>query len=193
MKRLPRTLNIALLFLIVIFAVSQKVNATIININSLSNNESNPISVHFDAGIYDVSVIGVGDGGAYNSWNAWNGGQVFGCDGGGANCRVGWINNYYISSLEFGEMFLSDGVRYANSSLALANAIPTSFTLTSSAFVNFYIRDGVNGNLAWDNVGGMSLGINLPKSVPAPPVLLLLLVGLVAILSIGKRNRWLKS
>lgn len=174
-------LLVALVFL---FGFMGNSHAVIIDINSITNNESRPVSVFFDAGTYDVSAIGVSDGGAYNSWNAWNWGQVYGCNSEGANCTVGWINNYYISSLEFGELFLSDGIRYANSLLALANAVSTSFTLTSGAFVDFYIRDGVNGSLAWDNRGGISLNANLPTKAPEPLSLFLIIIGLIGMVGI---------
>lgn len=169
------------LYFLFIFVITENSYAAIININSLTNNESNPVSMLLDAGTYSVSVIGINDGGAYNSWNAWNGGQVNGCDINGENCSVGWINNYYISSVEFGEMFMSDDVRYANSTLALANAISTSFTLSSSAIVDFYIRDGTNGNLAWDNVGGISLNVSIPNNVPVPAAWILMFTGLTVL------------
>ena len=140
-------------------------HGAIVNINSITRNESNPVILSLAAGTYDVTPIGISDGGAYNSWNAWNWGQVYGCDGNGANCSVGWINIYYINSPDFPEMRLADDIRYANSLLALANALDTSFTLTSDAEVSFFIRDGVNGSMAWDNVGGISLDVT---TVPIP-------------------------
>lgn len=162
-------------------------NALIVDINSLTNNESHPVSVFFDAGTYDVTPVGIADGGAYNSWNAWYAWfpTAVGCDGDGANCTYGWLNYYHIYSPEFGEIFTSDGIiRYENSLLALEHAVSTSFTLTSAAYVDFYIRDGVNGDLASDNAGGMSLRIGTP--VPEPSTRFLMMFGLLALISMVK-------
>lgn len=168
------------------FVTSFNVSAAIVNINSITDNESNPVSISLDAGTYEVTPIGVADGGSYNAWNAWNGGQVIGCDSNGANCGAGWFHWYYFSSSEFGEISNWDGVIYANSSLALANSISTSFTLTSSAIVNFYVKDGTNGDLAWDNTGGISLNVGSP--VPIPPTLYLFISGLVGLVAINKKK-----
>ena len=157
-------------------------NAAIININSLTNNESNSVSLFLDAGTYDVTQIGIADGGAYNAWNAWNGGQVNGCDVNGENCRNGWLNWFYFSSSEFGEISNWDGNIYSSASLALSNSMATSFTLTSSALVDFYIKDGTNGSLAWDNVGGISLNVGLPATVPESPTWYLLVIGIAGLL-----------
>ncbi|HHJ13578.1 MAG TPA: hypothetical protein ENJ79_04265 [Gammaproteobacteria bacterium] len=161
-------------------------SAAIVNINSRINNESNPISLLLDAGAYDVTPIGITDGGVYDAWNAWNGGQVTGCNSSGENCSTGWLNWYYFASSEFGEVSIWDGDRYASPSLALANSISASFTLTSSATVNFYIIDGTNGSAAWDNVGGISLKVASP--VPLPNALYLFISGAVGLATIKRRK-----
>ncbi|VAV86355.1 hypothetical protein MNBD_BACTEROID02-1626 [hydrothermal vent metagenome] len=165
---------------------TQFASAAIVNINSRINNESNPVSLLLDAGTYDVTPIGITDGGAYDSWNAWNGGQVTGCNSSGENCSTGWLNLYYFASSEFGEVSIWDVNRYASSSLALANSISTSFTLISSATVDFYIIDGANGSTAWDNVGGISLNVASP--VPLPTALYLFLSGVAGLAAIRKKN-----
>jgi len=169
------------------FVTSFNVSAAIVNINSITNNESSPVSISLDAGTYEVTPIGVADGGSFNAWNAWNGGQVIGCDSNGENCGAGWLNWYYFSSSEFGEILNWDGVIYANASLALANSISTSFTLTSSAIVNFYIKDGTNGDLAWDNTGGISL--NVGSLVPIPATVWLFGSGLLGLIGIARRRK----
>jgi len=153
--------NLFLGFLIVLFCLGGIgiANAVIVNINSVTNHDGNPVSIFFNAGTYDVTPIGVDNGGAFNAWNAWS--YVAGCDSNGENCSYGWLNRYYIYSSEFGEMLLTDHNRYANQSLALSNAISTSFTLTNDATVDFYIWDGDNGSESWDNSGGISLDIKM--------------------------------
>jgi hypothetical protein len=159
------------------FGVIGSASATIININAYTNTESNPVSMIFSAGTYAVSAIGVTDGGMYNSWNAW-GGAVQGCDSDGANCLYGWINNYAYSSTEFGTIASSDGIKYANSSLALDNALDTMFTLSSDTYVNFFILDSIYR----DNIGGMSLNVTKTQTpVPEPTTMLLFGTGLAGL------------
>jgi hypothetical protein len=155
--------------------------AAIVNVNSLTNHESNPVVLSLPPGEYTVTPVGTVDGGAYNSWNPWS--SVSGCDVDGANCSTGWVNWYFVASVEFPEQSLWDENRYANSSLALTNAIGTSFTLTSDADVSFYIKDGVNGSFTSDNAGGMSLSV-----VPIPGAIWLLGSGLLGLIGIARRN-----
>ncbi len=134
--------------------------ADIVDIDSKVNDESNPIVLSLDAGTYNVIPIGVQDDGVYDAWNAW--GFTQGCDEDGANCTKGWLNTYYLSSSEFSEKVISDGIKYANATLALDNALSTSFILTSDADVSFYIEDSPSS----DNVGGMSLNVSRAATVP---------------------------
>jgi hypothetical protein len=173
----------ALFFLGILCTETQ---ASIVNINSLSNNESNPVNLTLQAGTYDVTPIGTAQGGAFNSWNAWNGGQVVGGDANGANCVVGWINNYFIYSQELSELFFSDGIRYKTSLLALDHAVGTTFTLVSDAIVSFYIKDGTNGSTAWDNRGGMSLNVT-STATPIPGAIWLLGSGLFGFIAFKRK------
>jgi len=158
-------------------------NALIVDLNSYTNTVANPFVVPLTAGTYDVTPIGVADGGAFNAWNAW--GYVNLPD-------QGWINNYSLSSNEFAPYGVSDGVRYATDLLALENALATSFTLASAGNVNFYIGDSNYD----DNIGGMSLFVTQrtpvpepPNGVPEPTTLLFLAVGLAGIVGFGKKYR----
>lgn len=177
-----------LILLLMSFGVSY---AAIININSVTNHELNPVSLFLQSGVYTVDPIGVSEGGLYNAWNAWNFGQVTGCDANGENCTLGWINQYQIWSSEFPDMLITDGVRYSTAALALENALGTSFTLLNDSFVNFLLNDGPNGSLNWDNVGGISLDVtsDTVAPVPEPSTFLLLGAGLAGLAVMGIRRR----
>lgn len=142
----------------------------VINLNSEIEYPSNQITVFFEAGTYNVTPIGVADGGTYNSWNAWGIVDL---------PEQGWVNLYYFSSTEFGQIVIYDDIRYASELSALYNALSTSFTLTSDANVNFYVKDSPFS----DNVGGMSLRIDAdPSPIPTLSewgmiIFLILLVG----------------
>lgn len=132
--------------------VSVSDNVYIVNINARTATRKNPVSVELKAGTYNIDVIGMAEGGAYDAWKPWfykakknNKGEWV----------IGWINKYSFSSDEFAEETCTDGIIYETPSLALANAINSQFTLRNTAIVNFYIIDSPN----IDNSGGISLRI----------------------------------
>jgi hypothetical protein len=158
-----------LLPLLFLFAGFQA-NAAIINLDAFDQALSSQ-TLTLGAGTYDVTVVGFGDGGNYDAWNAWA--KVAGCTN-GKNCKKGWINTYRFSSSSLGITKLSDGIIYETALLALEFAIDTSFTLSTTETVDFYIKDS---NYT-DNWGGISLDVSL---VPEPSVIALFGLGLVGV------------
>jgi len=158
--------------------------ALIINLDAYDSSASNPVvvSLSLDAGTYNVTPVGIVDGGQYNAWNAW--GYVSGCDATTGICSIGWINNYTLSSSELGTQTFSSGVRYQTDLLALQNAVASSFSLSTAQTVNFYIAD----NPYYDNLGGMSLDVTAVNPVPEPTTALLFGAGLVGLASCRRRK-----
>ena len=148
--------NILLTF-VVITLISCSSKASMVDINAYSNTTTNPVVKYFEAGTYNVTPIGIDDGGTYNAWTAWTD-------------KHAWLSTYSLSSDEFPKYTVGSGT-YETPLIALDNAVGTSFTLQSSGNVNFFISDSYYS----DNSGGMSLEVSL---VPVPGAALLGLLGL---------------
>lgn len=162
-----------ILGLILAIMFSSTAHSAIINLDAETGDK---VTLNLEAGVYEVTVIGITGGGDYDAWNAW--GQV-NCDQQGI-CVKGFVNNYAITVPNlFTKKIFSDGKRYQTAALALQNAINTSFRLTSTSQVEFWINDS---NYS-DNYGGISLQVK----VPTPAVFSLLLIVLSGLMIARRR------
>jgi len=154
---------------VLLFFMAGIASAITIGLDAKTTTIDNPVSILLDAGYYDVTPVS----GEEDSWNAW--GKTTMVDG---EVTKGWINNYSLSSDEFAAYLVTDGIRYETPEIALANALSTSFTLTSESYVNFYIYD----IKYTDNIGGMTLRVEKGVApVPEPSTFLLLGGGLLGL------------
>jgi len=133
-------------------------NAIDIDLDACSNGNTNPVSLFLSAGTYNVTPIR----GFYTTWNPW--GYVILPD-------KGWTNIYGLASAEFTAYTVGDEVIYETADEALANALSTSFTLSSDGYVDFYIEDSFYP----DNIGGISLDVS-PATKPSLNHLIILLL-----------------
>lgn len=170
-------------------APETRAQTQIVDVDSNSNCPiGNAVQVALTAGSWTVTPIDDSGPGAFTAWNAW-GGNVIGCDGGGANCDNGWLTTYRIVAPDVPDNGFGGGV-YETDDLAFQNSAEgTLFTLSSDQTVSFYINDS---NCS-DNVGGVSFDVS-PAQVPTVSggwPLLLFAVALLAgsLLLLRVRNR----
>lgn len=183
------------LFLLATFCLMHagSANAYIIDIKGYVNGNSNPVDVYLHEGTYEINPVGVAGGGDWNAWSAWDltntnrpiCADPNGCQRTSPTTVVGWLNTYSFASADIVDVLI-DGLPVANAVdgiykvgpymvypdplSALANAMTSQFTLTTSGTVSFMVPDSSFGN----NLGGMSLHV-----VPEPSILALMALGLV--------------
>lgn len=159
-------------------------NAVMVDLNAVgnatANSATNPVSVFFTAGMYEIVPISKADGGAYTAWSYEK------------DLANSWVNRYSYSSSEFGAVHVGGTgpgqLTYVDAQTAFDNAISSTFTLASDGYVDFFLYDyypTAADPQYNDNLKGMSLSI-LP--VPIPASILLLLSGIVG-LGIVRKTR----
>ncbi len=214
--------GIVLAILISLFA-SQNAEAIIIDINARTNGEGNHVQQFFNAGTYNVTPVGVADGGLWDAWSPWASTNVSDPNGTPLtipSTAVGFVNSYTLSNTNitsvsvsgtslpqipyasaslldnfavqdpaFSGYYVTTGLAFPDPQTALSASLSSSFTLTSSGSIGFFIWD----KQSWlgDNRGGMSLSITPYTSnpVPEPTTIALLGIGLVGIAGAEVRRR----
>lgn len=171
--------------------VTEAAYAAVVNINSRTNNRSNPVEIELAPGVYSVRPIGVEEGGSFDSWSPWISTSCSGpdrCPRTRPTTKKGWITDYAVCSpdieavsvegtvlepvieqptgvesffLVTGEYVVREPFVYPTALGALANAQSSIFTLSAPGLVGFGITD--SSFALGDNRGGMSLEV-LPVS-----------------------------
>lgn len=180
-------------------------SAQIINLDAQTNGDVTPINLNLVAGTYTIDPIGIISGGDFDAWNAWGKTTCTSLNG----CRrndipkpLGWLNVYSFASADLTNVFINGSAVTPNSGVtyyagpfnfsypdpasALANAWSAQFTLASASVVSFSLPDS---NLT-DNLGGMSLDLNMvtTQAVPEPESIALIGLGLVGLAAIRRRR-----
>ena len=181
-------------------------HAITVDVDAQVNGVGVPVDVFLEAGTYSITPIGVADGGAFNSYRMWT--SVSGCTAPN-DCVRGWYNKDTVTSpnlvtatvggnpvaLEADPAITGndrykagDSLYYEDELLALAGAVPSTFTVSVAGNVGFYLSDSAGDGLA-DNSGGISLDISLVNPVPVPPAVWLFGSGLLGLVGVARRNK----
>lgn len=137
--------------------------ALIINIDGVSDTNSNPQEILLTAGTYEFMPVNPSIDAAadYTAWRAFGSTWL-------------WVFNVRSSSGAFSELAFGSPTTYSSAQMAYDNSSTGgSFTVTQDELIWFSIGDSFYG----DNSGGVSIDLNL---VPEPSTALLLLLGLGA-------------
>jgi hypothetical protein len=154
----------------------------------------NYLPILFDAGTYQITPIGIADGGKFDAWNAWGWGATTDCNALGV-CSRGYLNSYsfgrigehnFVYEIATAGGLMSDGtaLAYATPALALSHATSYTFSITEPTQLYFYVRDGET----WysDNAGGMSLNVS---PIPEPGIASMLLAALMPVAFLARLRR----
>lgn len=192
---------------ILLFAPFITAHAVTVDVNASVNGFGAPVEVFLTAGTYNVTPIGIAQGGAYNSYIIWDTASCAdpnGCTPTSPTTVTGWLNRYIVTSPNLvsatvggnpvalmpdpsdpaNDLYMaSDDLYYPTELLALAAAVSSTFTVNSDGFVGFAISDSLTA--LTDNTGGMSLDVT---PIPLPPAVWLFGAGLIGLAGIARRN-----
>jgi len=158
----------------------------IVDVDARTDGFFNPVNVYLEAGSYQVTPIGVEEGGKFVSRNAWNG-RSWRCDSDGTNCSQGWemritaeayelglVTNKYSTAFQSdvlycdNELFIEQGKRMPVQSKEMALAYGKMgikncvVTIETSGFVRFFDHDRIQR----DNYGGVSFTLTRIDAEP---------------------------
>jgi hypothetical protein len=170
-------------FIAILLAVTNAhASSIVVNVDATSNSyDANPVVLDLAAGTYIVQPIGPAQGGLYTAWDYYA----------ANNIDDVWLDGYIVATPNPPNapdvlIFAGFSDIYTTPDAALANAVTSTFTLTSPSEVDFGILDS---NYA-DNQGGVSL---LVSSTPEPESLTLLGTGLGVIGCLKARRKQIAS
>lgn len=170
-----------------------------------------PAILPLAAGTYQLDVIGIAGGGAFDAFNPWgssNCGNPAGCSRTAPTTNTGFLTGLRILSASISSVTVADslldpvanflpigssfnngvgvqidnGLVFPNGLSAQQNALSASFILTTSGNVSFALLDD---NLV-DNLGGLSVSV---VPIPEPSTALLLGMGLVVLGHLKSKRR----
>ena len=160
-------------------------SAVIINLDGVTNNIDNPVTLSFDpSDTVVVDVIGTADGGLYDGWSAWAFNS--GCDGMTPSmCEQGWFWSFAVvldgdpaSAIPVGVPGIFEDPLDALAQ-AKADFPPGSLSGTGFPSLSWYTGED-DPSLGADTRGGISLRITV-QGVPLPPTVALFGLGLLGL------------
>ena len=143
--------------------------ANTIDINSRTHHAGNPVNIFLEATTYQIDVIGTGDGGAFNSWSAWNFttcSNPLGCTRTSPTSFTGWLSAFQVASPNIASLEV-EGVPLTPVSTVPTTAPFGSFFLVSST-QHFSRVD--NGLLFPDALSSLANSLSSRFTLTAPGV-----------------------
>lgn len=193
-------------------ALTGPAQAAIVNVDSAS-----PLgtAVQLAAGTYQISMVGIADGGLYNAYDQFaqvaNGQIVLpvapavsGCDAGGSNCFAGFANGFSMSVGGGPETSYNlsldpaQGSRFSTALGALAAFQTGSVIQTTGGIATFgsnllftlasasTVNFRISDTFYFDNTGGVSLNV---AAVPEPATWAMMFLGFAMIAGVARYRR----
>jgi hypothetical protein len=198
--------------LLTLLAITNLSHASIVNINSRSSTPVEIFLNAGTYVVEPIGISEGGSYDAWTPWGGTNCTDPAGCIRTSPTTNTGWMADYYAGSpditsvsvegvnltpvstptLGWEDYFLvtpsstyyrvTNPLVYPDALTALSHAQTSTFTLSNSGVVNFFLRDSLRS----DNRGGMSLSVN---AVPIPPSVWLFGSGLLGLIGIARRKK----